>query len=250
MNRRNALKALSGLVLCPLCASTGFAAEEHWTYEGATGPDKWGDLDAASKVCSAGSQQSPIDITGSIKSQLPPIKIDWGKTADTIVNNGHTIQLNVGQGGTLTFRGGNYSLVQFHFHHPSEHLIGGKSFPMEVHFVHAHASGALAVVGALIVAGKPNPVFHKIVTTMPTHEGEPVKADPAINPNGLLPRRLGYYRYAGSLTTPPCSETVEWLLLTDPIQVADADIAGFAKLYGMNARPVQKANRRVVLRSG
>ena len=116
---------------------------------------------------------------------------------------------------------------------------------METHFVHADASGALAVVGALMVAGKPNPV-----ATMPTHESEPVKADPAINPNGLLPRRLTYYRYPGSLTTPPCSETIEWLLLTDPIQVADADIAGFAKLYAMNARPVQKANRRDLLRSG
>ena len=248
MNRRNALKALSGLVLCPLCVSTGFAAEEtHWTYEGATGPDKWGDLDTASNVCSVGSQQSPVDIIGSIKAQLPPLRIAWGKTADTIVNNGHTIELDAGKGG---FGGGPYRLLQFHFHRPSEHLIRGKSFPMEAHFVHAHASGALAVVGALMVAGKPNPVFRKIITTMPTHEGETVKADPAINPNGLLPRRLGYYRYPGSLTTPPCSETVEWLLLADPIEVADADIAGFAKLYGMNARPAQKANRRAVLRSG
>jgi carbonic anhydrase len=110
--------------------------------------------------------------------------------------------------------------------------------------------GALAVVGALMVAGKPNPVFSKIITTMPTHEGETVKADPAINPNGLLPVRLAYYGYPGSLTTPPCAETVEWLLLTDPLQVADTDIAGFAKLYAMNARPAQKANRRTVLRSG
>ena len=95
MNRRHALKALTGLVLCPLCASTGSAAEgAHWTYEGTTGPDNWGDVDAASKVCSVGSQQSPIDINGSIKAQLPPLRIAWGKTADTIVNNGHTIQLN------------------------------------------------------------------------------------------------------------------------------------------------------------
>ena len=251
MNRRHALKALTGLVLCPLCASTAFAAEgAHWTYGGSTGPDKWGDLDAASKVCSVGSQQSPIDIGGSIKAQLPPLRIAWGKTADSIVNNGHTIQLNAAEGSTLSFGGEPYKLVQFHFHHPSEHLIRGKSVPMEVHFVHAHASGALAVVGTLMVVGKRNPVFSKIIATMPTHEGETVKADPAINPNGFLPARLTYYRYPGSLTTPPCSETVEWLLLTDPIQVADAGIDGFAKLYAMNARPAQKANRRAVLRSG
>ena len=129
-------------------------------------------------------------------------------------------------------------------------MIGGKSFPMEAHFVHRHASGALAVVGVLMATGKPNPVFSKVIATMPPHEGEPVKADPAINPNGLLPAGRNYYRYPGSLTTPPCAETVEWLLLTDPIQVADADVAGFGKLYAMNARPVQKANRRAVLRSG
>ncbi len=98
MNRRHALKALAGLALCPLCASAGFAADAHWSYEGATGPDKWGDLDAASKVCSVGSQQSPVDITGAIKAQLPPLKIAWGKLADTIVNYGHTIQLNVAEG--------------------------------------------------------------------------------------------------------------------------------------------------------
>jgi carbonic anhydrase len=188
MNRRDALKALSGLVLCPLCASTGFAAEEtHWTYEGTTGPDKWGDLDAASNVCSVGSQQTPIDIIGSIKAQLPPLRIAWGKTADAIVNNGHTIQLNTAKGNTLTFGGGPYRLLQFHFHRPSEHLIRGKSFPMEAHFVHAHASGALAVVGALMVAGKPNPVFSKIIATTPTHEGETVKADPAITQTDSCP---------------------------------------------------------------
>jgi carbonic anhydrase len=251
MNRRHALRALTGLVLCPFCSPIGFAAEgTHWTYEGNTGPDNWGELDTATKVCSVGGQQSPIDIVRSVKAQLPPLRIAWGNTTDTIVNNGHTIQLNAAQGNTLNFGGGPYTLLQFHFHHPSEHRVRGKNFPMEAHFVHAHASGALAVVGALMVAGKPNPVFSKIVATMPTHEGETVKADPVINPNGLLPRRLTYYRYPGSLTTPPCSETVEWLLLTDPIQVSDVDIAGFAKLYAMNARPAQSTNRRDVLRSG
>lgn len=252
MDRRYALKTMAGLALCPLCSSAGFAADaaHHWSYEGATGPEEWGDLDAAAKVCSTGSQQSPIDIAGSIKAQLPPLKIVWGKTVDTIINNGHTIQLNAAEGSTLRFGGEPYTLVQFHFHHPSEHLIAGKRSPMEAHFVHAHASGALAVVGVLMAAGRPNPVFGKIVASMPTHEGEPVKADLAIDPNGLLPARFTYYRYPGSLTTPPCAETVEWLLLTDPVQVSDADIAGFANLYAMNARPVQKANRRDVLRSG
>ena len=142
-----------------------------------------------------------------------------------------------------------YRLVQLHFHRPSEHLIAGKNFPMEAHFVHRADSGALAVVGVLMTTGKPNAAFSRIVSTMPAQEGPAVKADARIDPNALLPARRGYYRYPGSLTTPPCAEIVEWLLLTNPIQVAEANVASFAKLYPMNARPAQKDNRRYVLQS-
>jgi carbonic anhydrase len=250
MDRRNVLKALAGLAICPVCTSTGFAAEgAHWSYEGAGGPAKWGDLDAANKACSLGAQQSPIDITATVKSQLPPLKISWGKTADTIVNNGHTIQLNFAEGSTLKLGDTTYKLLQVHFHRPSEHLVGGKNFPMEAHFVHRADGGGLAVVGVLLTEGKPNATFAKIIATMPTKEGLPVKADAGINPNGLLPAKLSYYRYPGSLTTPPCSEVVEWLVLTTPLPVAVSDVAAFAKLYPMNARPVQKDNRRYVLQS-
>lgn len=250
MDRRHVLKAFAGLALCPLCASAGFAAEgAHWSYEGATGPDHWGNVDAASKVCSVGSQQSPIDITGTIQAKLAPLQIAWGKTADTIVNNGHTIQLNTAPGSTLKVGKDSYTLLQFHFHRPSEHKVGGKSYPMEVHFVHRNAAGSLAVVGVLMSAGKANAAFGKIVATMPAHEGPAVKADAAIDPRELLPARYSYYRYSGSLTTPPCSEVVNWLLLREPIQVAQADIDAFAKLYPMNARPAQKIDRRFVLSS-
>ena len=250
MNRRDALKALAGLALCPLCSPSGFAAEgAHWSYEGASGPAKWGDLDAADKVCAIGSQQSPIDIVAPIKSQLPPLRINWGKSADTIVNNGHTIQLNFAEGSTLAVGDTKYKLLQVHFHRPSEHMIAGKSYPMEAHFVHRADTGALAVVGVLISTGKANAAFAKMVSTMPEKEGPPVKADAGFNPNVMLPKKLSYYRYPGSLTTPPCAETVEWLLLTTPITVAEADVAGFAKLYPLNARPVQRDNRRYVLMS-
>ena len=250
MNRRHALKALAGLALCPLCPPSGFAAEgAHWSYEGGNGPAKWGDLDAASKVCALGAQQSPINIVAPIKSQLPPLKLNWAKSADTIVNNGHTIQLNFAEGSTLGVGDAKYKLLQVHFHRPSEHMIGGKSYPMEAHFVHRADSGALAVVGVLMSTGKPNAAFARVIATMPAREGPPVKADPGFNPNGMLPTKLSYYRYPGSLTTPPCAETVEWLLLTSPIQVAEADVAAFAKLYPLNARPVQRDNRRYVLMS-
>jgi carbonic anhydrase len=176
MDRRRVLKALAGLALCPHCTSAGFAADAHWTYEGHGGPDQWSELDAANRVCSAGAQQSPVDIGDTFKAKLSPLKMTWGKSADTIVNNGHTIQVNFTDASTLAAPGGNFKLIQLHFHHPSEHLIGGKSFPMEAHFVHASPTGGLAVVGVLMATGKPNAVFNKIVSTMPEQEGPPVKS--------------------------------------------------------------------------
>ena len=252
MRRRRVLQVLATAALCPISARRGFGADVNWTYEGATnGAAKWGELDPDFRACSVGTQQSPIDFSGDIiKAQLPPLRTSWAKNADTIVNNGHTIQLNMSEGSTLSVgSGGSYRLLQFHFHRPSEHTINGASFPMEVHFVHQNASGALAVVGVLMTGGRPNKTFNTIVLTMPNREGPPVKADPKIDPNALLPAKRSYYRYEGSLTTPPCSETVDWLLLTEPIQVADADIASFATLFKHNARPVQKLDRRFVLRS-
>jgi carbonic anhydrase len=251
MNRRHFLTGLAGLALCPACAAVGAAQDKpQWSYEGAQGPSHWGDLDADSKVCSIGSQQSPVDVGETIRAQLPQLRMAWAKKADTIVNNGHTIQVNFGEGSSLTVGNEQFALVQFHFHRPSEHRLGGKSYPMEVHFVHRHASGKLAVVGVLMSAGRANPSFNKVVTTMPQKEGPAVPADPGIDPNRFLPARRTYFRYEGSLTTPPCSETVDWLLLTQPMPVAEADIDAFAKLYANNARPVQKLDRRFVLRSG
>jgi carbonic anhydrase len=249
MERRHVLKALAGLALCPQCISAAFAADAHWSYEGHGGPDQWSELDAANRVCSAGAQQSPIDIGDAFKVHLSPLKIAWSGRGTTIVNNGHTIQVNFTDASILTGPGGSFKLVQFHFHHPSEHLIRGQGFPMEAHFVHINDTGGLAVVGVLMATGKPNAVFNKIVSTMPDQEGPPANVDQAIDPHGLLPTKRDYYRYSGSLTTPPCSETVDWLLLTEPIQVAEADVARFAKLYPLNARPTQKVNRRFVLES-
>lgn len=250
MNRRHALKALAGLALCPICAPAGFAAEgAQWSYEGANGPAHWGDVDAASKVCTAGSQQSPVDIRSSIPARLPPLQIAWRNRPDMIVNNGHTIQVNAGPGNTLAVGKDKYDLLQYHFHHPSEHLVGGENFAMEVHFVHRNAAGGLAVVGVLMTAGKPNAAFSRVVAAMPAKAGSPVKMSTGPDITQMLPTRRGYYRYSGSLTTPPCSEVVDWLLMREPIQVARADIDVFAKLFPMNARPPQKDNRRFVLSS-
>jgi carbonic anhydrase len=249
MHRRQALKLFAGLTLCPLCACNTFASENHWSYEGGAGPERWGGLDAAYASCSAGSQQSPIDIAAPIETRQPPLRISWSKRPDTILNNGHTIQCDFTEGNTLNIDDHSYMLKQFHFHHPSEHLIQGKRFAMEAHFVHAGADG-LAVIGVLMVAGKPNATFKKIVSTMPSEKGRSIPADPAIDPARLLPARLSYYHYKGSLTTPPCSETVDWLVLAQPVEADEGDIARFAELYPMNARPQQNRDRRFILTSG
>lgn len=249
MHRREALKRLAGLALCPLFAPNSFAAD--WNYGAERGPAKWGELDEANKLCSIGGQQSPINIGETIKTQLPPLKMTWAKTAANIVNTGNTIQVNMGDNSVFAVgSGGNYKLLHFQFHRPSEHTINGASFPMEVQFVHANAAGGLAIVSVLMTSGKLNRAFNEIVLTMPNRPGPQIPADSKIDPNAFLPAKRNYYRYAGSLTTPPCAETVDWFVFTDPISVADADINSFARLYPMNARPVQKENRRFVLRSG
>lgn len=248
MYRRQAFRIIAGLALCPLCAAQSVASEEHWSYEGTTSPDKWSGLDPANAVCSTGSQQSPIDIVGSVRARQPPLEISWAKRPNTIVNNGHTIQLDFGEGNTLKMSDRTYVLKQFHFHHPSEHLVEGKQFAMEAHFVHEGTDG-LAVVGVLLAAGGPNAVFEKIVATMPSAAGAASPADPTIDPRRLLPSQKMYYRYEGSLTTPPCSETVNWVILARPIEVNEADIIRFAKLYPMNARPAQLRDRRFILSS-
>jgi carbonic anhydrase len=130
-----------------------------------------------------------------------------------------------------------------------DRVSGGRSFAMEAHFVHSKANGGLAVIGVLMTMGTPNPTFAKIIAAMPAKPSPATKIDPSLYPNGLLPVARGYFRYAGSLTTPPCSETVDWLLLTNTIEVAESDIAAFARTYPMNARPAQMDNRRYVLRS-
>jgi carbonic anhydrase len=221
----------------------------HWSYSGKTGPEHWGEIDKANIACSAGSQQSPLNISSSIKAMLPPIGVSWRKDDGRMVNNGHTVQVNVPPGSTLSRGGNRYALLQYHFHHPSEHLVEGKRFAMEAHFVHQNTeSNDLGVLAVLLVPGGANVAFAQLAAAFPMQaDAEVVVA--TVDVNGLLPATLGYWYYEGSLTTPPCTENVDWMLAMQSLEVAEADIAKFAALYPANARTVKPSSRRLVLSS-
>lgn len=246
MNRRT---LLAGLVACPVCASAARASEgAHWTYEGHDGPQEWGSLEKGFSACSVGTQQSPINLEGAVKAESAGPVLAWKPFAYKVVNNGHTIQADVtGDGGTATMGGKTYALKQFHFHAPSEHAIDGKRTAMEAHFVHAAPEGGLLVAGVFMVPGAANAAFSSLMAAAPRKAGDKTLAAP-LDPTGFLPSARGTYRYEGSLTTPPCSEIVDWNVFGAPIEVAQADIDAFRAIFPMNARPLQAVNRRFLLR--
>jgi carbonic anhydrase len=223
----------------------------HWSYSGPEGPDNWGDLDPTFALCKNGKEQSPIDIKESHESDLQPIHFEYLSVPLKIVNNGHTIQINVKSGGGITIGGAKYQLVQFHFHKPSEEAINGTHFDMVIHLVHQDAAGKLAVVAVLLKSGKQNPVLQTFWNNLPADKGkEHAFRNMKVNASGLLPVDQNYYTFAGSLTTPPCSEGVTWYVLRSPMQVSADQIAAFGKLFPMNARPIQPQNSRQILASG
>ena len=245
MDRR---QFLTSLLACPACAATASAADgPHWEYEGAHGAAKWGEMDSKFKACAVGAEQSPIDISDAISANIDSLKINWKAEAYEIVNNGHTIQANVKNGGTLSIGDRKYELKQFHFHTPSEHTLDGGRTAMEVHFVHATPEGRLAVVGVLMAGGGKNTAFSTIMAAAPKKEGSAALKAP-LDPWAFMPKTHEFFRYEGSLTTPPCSEVVDWNVLAKTITVSNADIAAFKAIFPMNARPLQPVNRRFVLR--
>ena len=225
---------------------TSQAAHPHWTYAGNTGPEHWGELQPDFKVCQLGLEQTPIDLTTSIKGEPGVVSLNYKAVAARIVNNGHTIQANIEPGCSCTIANAKYDLLQFHFHHPSEHLLAGKPFDLECHFVHKAQNGALAVVGVFIQPGAKNADLAAVFDVMPAQEGE-ARASVAINPAALMPREGGYFRYMGSLTTPPCSEGLTWTVYKQPIEASPDQIKQFASLFANNARPIQRRNRRFLI---
>jgi len=194
--------------------------------------------------------QSPIDITVDVHAGLPELVFDYHSSDINEINNGHTIQQNVSPGSYLTITGRDvrYELMQFHFHSPSEHKIDGRSFAMELHFVHASEEGALAVVGVMIEEGDEHPVLDKLWSWMPENPGETSEQPIGIEETNLLPPTREYFAYSGSLTTPPCSEGIAWIVLKNPIEASAEQIARFKERVGpATNRPVQPRNARLIL---
>lgn len=237
-----------GLLALSLCSSEQEARHPpHWSYEGATGPDHWGELSPEYAKCKTGSEQSPINITSSVASDLPAIEFHYTESALKIINNGHTVQVNSDGRSSMTVGGKQYKLLQFHFHHPSEEQMNGKSHDMVIHLVHQDGEEHKAVIAVLVDKGASNSVIKTIFSHLPQTSEGAVTTGAAINPAGLLPKTASYYTFPGSLTTPPCSEGVTWFVLKQPVTVSQSEFEQFAKLYPHNARPVQPLHQRTVL---
>ncbi|MFZ6849274.1 carbonic anhydrase [Undibacterium sp. RuRC25W] len=220
-----------------------------WTYQGDNGPLSWGKLNLANAKCDSGDRQSPIDIRDGIKVNLDPIVFDYRASGFNVIDNGHTIQVNVGAGNYITVMGRNYELVQFHFHKPSEERVNGRGFEMVIHLVHKDADGKLAVIAVLIERGKPQNAVQQVWNNLPLEKNQPQEALTALDLNQLLPGKRDYFTYMGSLTTPPCSEGVLWMVMKEPIELSSEQLAIFNHLYPMNARPMQKASGRLIKES-
>lgn len=221
----------------------------HWAYQGEGGPQAWGQLKPEFATCANGKRQSPIDIREGLKLQLEPVQFAYGSTSLSVIDNGHTVQVNVGEGNSIEVGGRRYDLLQFHFHRPSEERIDGRQFDMVVHLVHKDIDGRLAVVAVLLNRGAAQPLIQTVWNNLPLEKGEPQPVRTPVDLNALLPAERQYYTYMGSLTTPPCTEGVLWMVMKTPVQVSAEQIGIFSRLYPMNARPVQAAGGRMIKES-
>lgn len=225
----------------------------HWSYdEGDSAPAHWASLSEYFATCDAGKQQSPVDIADAItiKAELPSLQLDYKPISFDMVNNGHTVRITPDNAGTLTIGEDSYQLWQFHFHTPSEEAINGKHADMVIHIVHRSAENKLAVIAVLLEKGEvANPLIDTLWKVMPKMSGEPQAHDSQIDINQLLPEDKSYYTLWGSLTTPPCSEGVRWIILKQPVSISAEQLAQFQAVYSHNNRPIQPLNNRWVLSS-
>ena len=221
----------------------------HWSHHaGENGPNNWKNLCDGFADC-GGDVQSPINIetkNTQLNTKLSAPVFNYGASKVAIINNGHTVQFNISGDNQVTLEGKDYKLLQFHYHALSEHTIDGKHAPIEVHFVHKHSDTDYAVLGVMFEEGKENPLFSKYLEHFPKKEGH-YNSEDKIAILSLLPQNKSYYNYKGSLTTPPCSEVVNWYVLKTPISASKSQIELFSKILQNNYRPLQPLKERVVM---
>ena len=217
-----------------------------WSYSGPTGPEHWGDLDPRFAAAKTGRCQSPIDLTGPLQAGIDGVVFSYRAAPLNVTNNGHSIQVDCPPGSSMTLGDRRYELRQFHFHTPSEHTVDGRFYEMELHLVHQDAEGRFAVVGVFLTTGDEHPTLSRIWEQMPRTVGETFANDTPIDPSDFLPADLSCIEYEGSLTTPPCTEGVAWVMLMEPSHAPAAQIEQFTEVIGQNNRPVQPLNDRVL----
>lgn len=245
---------LTGLLsLClwqPAMADTTADSPEtpalQWTYKSETGPDFWGSLDASFATCASGQSQSPINLTGAEDIDLLNPEFHYDAVSLNLLNNGHTVQVPYAPGSYVLLNGKRFELRQFHFHSPSEHTINGHAESAELHLVHQNEAGELAVIAVLLHRDKDDDstAYLPISQNLPLKAGDKVRTGKTINAEALLPLRTTTYRYSGSLTTPPCSESVDWWVMSEPVSMSAEQLAQYEQLLDHNNRPLQDVNTR------
>lgn len=223
--------------------------EAHWGYEGEHGPAHWAEMKTEFKQCQAGLEQSPVDIGDATKGDLAKIEFNYQPSPIKVLNNGHTIQVNYSGDSSIKIGSQVYKLVQFHFHSPSENTVKKKAFDMELHLVHKNDKGELAVVGVLMQSGAANKTLDTVWANIPKEINKESALTAQINAADLLPAKQSFYHFKGSLTTPPCSEGVQWFVMKEPTTVSAEQVKSFVAAVGTNARPVQALNQRKVVAS-
>lgn len=221
----------------------------HWSYEGKGGPDAWAHLSPDNHACKSGKRQSPIDIGDGIRVDLEPIKFAYTPSAWSVLDTGHTVQVNIPEGSSISVMGRTYQLLQFHFHKPAEERVNGRSYDMVAHFVHKDADGRLAVIAVLMEKGPEHPLVQLVWNNLPLEQGMLVTPTSLLDLNKLLPETRNYWTYMGSLTTPPCTEGVLWMVMKQPLQISAEQVAIFGRLYPHNARPIQPSHNRLIKES-
>ncbi|WP_019341760.1 carbonic anhydrase [Stutzerimonas stutzeri] len=240
-------RAALGLGVLLACANAkAVTPGTHWGYSGESGPENWAKLTPEFSAC-GGKNQAPVDLSGFVEAELTPLQLSYSAGASNVVNLGYTVQVVYEPGSHLTLDGKDYELLQFHFHMPSENLIKGQSYPLEGHLVHADKDGNLAVLALMFKTGEHNAALARLWDNPPA-DGQTQQIAPMASVSELLPDDLDYYRFSGSLTTPPCTEGVRWLVLKQPLVASEEQIQALTKAVGhANNRPPQPLNSRVVL---